>query len=56
MSLYAVGHCLVFYTDSKWHILDQRLHPKSLLQLNYILLKCLIHILQTRRPVVYIDR
>ena len=32
--LYTVVHCLVFYTGSKWQTLHERLHPKSLLQLN----------------------
>ena len=31
------------YLDSKYQVLDQMLHPKSLLQLNYILLLFLIH-------------
>ena len=41
--LYAVAPGLVFYTDSKCQSLDQRLHAKNLLQLNYILLLCFIH-------------
>ena len=31
------------YLDSKYQVLDQMLHPKSLLQLNDILLLFLIH-------------
>ena len=31
------------YLDSKYQVLDQMLNPKSLLQLNYILLLFLIH-------------
>ena len=31
------------YLDSKYQVLDQMLHPKSLLQFHYILLLFLIH-------------
>ena len=39
---YTVANCLVFYIDSKWQILDQKLHPKNLLQLLLLLLLLLL--------------